>query len=309
MNAYQQPMKPWSGLEPHARQVDLPQSQCALYLYDTDPTGPTPLLLIHGLADEADTWRHLIPPLSARQRVLAPDLPGYGRSDKPRRAYTLPFFQAALLELLDELEIERATLVGHSLGGMIAHAIALAHPERVERLVLVGGSLVAGTQRPDLGTLLFLVPGLGEFLYNRLREDPQAAYETLRPYYGDLDRLPQADQAFLLQRVNERVWSDGQRRAFFSTFRNLARRLPAQQRALPARLAASTTPTTAVWGELDRMSPLESGRRLVELQPGVRLVVVPGAGHSVHQENPDAVLNAIQRDTQQATPAPRPASN
>ena len=141
---------------------------------------------------------------------------------------------------------------------------------------------------------------MGEWLYNRLRKDPQAAYETLRPYYGDLDRLPEADRDFLFQRVNERVWSDGQRRAFFSTFRGLARWLPAQQRTLPARLAASEVPTTAIWGELDRMNSVESGRRLVELQPTARLVVVPGAGHNVHQENPDAVLGAIQRDALQA---------
>jgi pimeloyl-ACP methyl ester carboxylesterase len=225
---------------------------------------------------------------------LAPDLPGYGRSDKPRRAYTVPFDCQVLLELLDHLEIERATLIGHSLGALVAQSVALDHPDRVARLVLIGGSLVATKQRLALGTLLFLVPGVGEWLYSRLRKDPEAAYETLRPYYGDLDRLPEADRAFLYRRVNERVWSDGQRRAFFSTLRHLARWLPTQQQALPARLAASRVPTTAIWGELDRMSPAEGGRRLAELQPGVRLVVVPKAGHNVHQENPSAVLHAIQ---------------
>jgi pimeloyl-ACP methyl ester carboxylesterase len=258
-----------------------------------------PLLLIHGLADEADTWRHLIPALSAEHRILAPDLPGFGRSDKPKRAYTATFYQKTLIELLDVLQIERATLVGHSLGAIIAQSIALAHPERVERLVLIGGSLVAAPRRSggtklDLGTLLFLIPGLGEWLYTRLRKDPQAAYETLRPYYGDLDQLTEADRTFLFQRVNERVWSDGQRRAFFSTFRCLARWLPAQQKSLPAQLAKCKVPTTAVWGELDRMNVVESGRRLVELQPAARLVVVPGAGHNVHQENPGAVLRAIR---------------
>jgi pimeloyl-ACP methyl ester carboxylesterase len=205
-----------------------------------------------------------------------------------------------MLELLDALQahadVGRATLVGHSLGAMIAQSIALDHPGRVARLVLIGGSLVSGKQRLDLGTLLFLIPGLGEWLYTRLRTDPRAAYETLRPYYGDLDGLPEADRTFLFQRVNQRVWSDGQRRAFFSTLRNLARWLPAQQKGLPARLAASRTPTTAVWGELDRVNAVKDGRRLVEMQPAVRLVVVPGAGHNVHQEKPEAVLNVIQRN-------------
>jgi len=306
MQDYRKPMQPWPGLGQYARQIDLPESRCTLHLYDTGPASRGPLLLLHGLADEADTWRHLVPPLSAHHRVLAPDLPGFGRSDKSKRAYTAAFFQETMLELLDALEIERATLVGHSLGAMIAQSIALAHSERVERLVLIGGSLVAaprrsGGQKLDLGTLLFLIPGLGEWLYTRLRTDPQAAYETLRPYYGDLDRLPEVDRVFLLQRVNERVWSDGQRRAFFSTVRHLARWLPAQQKSLPARLAECKVPTTAVWGELDRMNSVEGGRRLVELQPGARLEVVPGAGHNVHQEKPEAVLAVILNVAPQAT--------
>jgi pimeloyl-ACP methyl ester carboxylesterase len=290
-------MQPWPGLQRYARQVALPRSELELYLYDTGPADAGPLLLVHGLADEADTWRHLIAPLSVRYRVLAPDLPGFGRSDKPDQAYSLSFFQDVLAELLDELGIARATLAGHSLGGAIAQSIALAHPERVERLILIGGSLVARSQRLDLATMLFLVPGLGEQLYNRLRRDARAAYRTLQPYYGDLDRLPEADREFLFQRVNERVWSDGQRRAFFSTYRQLARSLPAQQRELPARLAALAAPTTAIWGEMDRLNPVANGRLLVELQPAARLVVVPGAGHNVHQEDPDSVLAAIRQTT------------
>lgn len=95
--------------------------------------------------------------------------------------------------------------------------------------------------------------------------------------------------------MNERVWSDGQRRAFFSTFRHLARSLPDQQRKLSTRLAALTVPTTAIWGELDRVNPVANGRLLIELQPTARLVVMPDAGHNVHQEDPDSVLNAIRR--------------
>ena len=126
MNVYQRPMQPWPGLAPYLRHVHLPKSGCTLALYDAGRGESGPLLLIHGMADEADTWRHLLPALSAQHRVLAPDLPGFGRSEQPRRPYTLVFFQETMLELLDELEIDRATLIGHSLGGMIAHSIALA---------------------------------------------------------------------------------------------------------------------------------------------------------------------------------------
>ena len=294
MNLYSRPMSPWPNLERYARAVHLPKHGLALHVYDAGAGAATPMLLIHGLGDEADTWRHLIMPLSADRRVVALDLPGFGRSDKPERSYTLLFFQDVELELLDTLTVPRAILVGHSLGAVIAHSTALNHPERVERLILVDGSLVARSQEIDLATLLFLIPGLGEWLYTRLRHDPQAAYQTLAPYYSRLNELPDADQAFLFQRVNERVWSDGQRRAFFSAFRNLARWLPGQQRDLAARLPALSIPTLVVWGEADRINSVENGRALAELQPGAHLAVVPGAGHNVHQENAEAVLKAIR---------------
>ena len=103
-------------------------------------------MLLHGLGDEADTWRHVFPLLSAGCRAIAPDLPGFGRSGKPACKSTIPFFADTMLELLDLLSIRRAILVGHSMGAVIAHTIALEHPERVERLVLISGSLVSGAE-------------------------------------------------------------------------------------------------------------------------------------------------------------------
>lgn len=289
----QKPMRPWPALEPFTRSIYLPQSELTLHIFEVGARGTPAILLIHGLGDEADTWRHLIPPLSARYRVIAPDLPGFGRSQQTDRPYTMPFLQDVMLELMDKLAIQRAVLVGHSLGAVLAHAIARSNPKQVDRLVLIGGSLVVRSQKLDLATMLFLIPGLGEWQYNRLRKDPQAAYDSLEPYYGRLDDLTEVDRAFLFQRVNERVWSDGQRRAFLSAFRNLARWLPRQQRNLPSDLATLDVPTSAVWGELDRINPVENGHALVEVQPTARLVVVPGAGHNVHQEHPAAILRAL----------------
>ena len=293
MNIYQRPMLPWPGLEAYTRSVRLATSGLTIHTYDTGEGAAPALLLVHGLGDEADTWRYLIRPLSTQSRVIALDLPGFGRSDKPDRAYTVPFFQDTLLELLDTLSIQRATLIGHSLGALIAHTVALDYPERVERLILIGGSLVAGAQKLEMSTVLFLMPMLGEWQYNNLRKDPAAAYRTLDAYYSRLDRLPEADRTFLFQRVNERVWSDGQRRAFLSTLRNLVRWLPGQQRALPSRLASFAVPTLVIWGEADRIQTVDNGRALLKMQPSARLVVVPGAGHNVQQENPQAVLEAI----------------
>ena len=294
-NPFRAPMQPYPGLERWSRQVKLQPSGINLHLYDTAAETLPPILFLHGLGDEADTWRGVIPLLSAGYRCLAPDLPGFGRSDKPDRKYTIPFFVGTLLELLDSCSVSRAVIVGHSTGAIIAHEIALTHPERVDRLVLIGGSLVSKTTPINLGLLLFMIPGLGEWMYSRLRKNPQAAYQTLALYYDHLEELPQADRDFLFQRVNERVWSDGQRKGFLSTLRNLAAWLPAQQKDLPKRLEGWKIPTDVIWGEMDRVNPVENARALVELIPSAHLVIVPQAGHNVQQEKGQVVAEVINQ--------------
>lgn len=293
MSTQARSMAPWPPLEAHARRVALPRSGVSLFLYDTGPAEAPSLLLIHGLGSEADTWRHVVPRLASRFRIIAVDLPGFGRSDKPRRAYTVPFFCDTLVELLDALGIARTGLVGHSLGAVIAHFAALQRPERVERLVLVDGSLFAPSQKLDVATLLFLMPGVGEALYRRFQRDANAAYRSLEPYYGHLGGLPESEREFLYRRVNERVADDAQRRAFFSAFRRLALWLPRQQSGLRERLANPAVPTLVVWGEADRVNPVANGRALGAVQPSARLVIVPGAGHNVQEEQPEAVAAAI----------------
>ncbi|MFO7635446.1 MAG: alpha/beta fold hydrolase [Caldilinea sp.] len=288
-------MQPFPELMPFVRRVVLAQSGFSLFLYDTESgaSADGPILLVHGLGDEADTWRHVLPSLVAQRRVLAVDLPGFGRSDKPDAPCSVPWYAGVLLDLLDTLRIERVILVGHSLGAIVSHWLALEHPARVERLVLLGGGLVAGKQKLDIATLLLLAPGLGEWLYARLRTDPQAAYDSLRPFYADLDALPQSDRDFLYARVNERVQSNDQRRAFLRTLRGLVRWLPGQQKMLATRLPAIETPTTILWGELDRVATVENGRALAAIQPSARMTVIPGAGHNLQQERPEAIIAAL----------------
>src|SRR3712207_6043758 len=140
-----------------------------LHYFDTGPHSTVPIVLVHGLGDEADTWRHIFPALARWRRVIALDLPGFGRSEKPRRAYTLAFFARTIAELLDALGIRRAGLVGHSMGAAVAQRLALAQPACVEQLVLIGGGLPTQARRPPAQLWLFLAPGLGEMFYTSLR--------------------------------------------------------------------------------------------------------------------------------------------
>lgn len=288
-------MQPLPALTPFVRSIALAQHQLTLFLYDTYPEAQSgaPLVLVHGLGDEADTWQYVLPALAATRRVVAVDLPGFGRSDKPDAPYTVPWFAAVLWELLDVLQIEQVAFAGHSLGASVCQWLALEQPTRVERLALLAGGLAAAPRKPDLNTLLLLTPGIGEWLYTRLRKDPQAAYASLRPFYANLDALPQAERDFLLVRVNQRLWNDDQRRAFFRTLRGLVRWLPAQQKALPDRLAGFTTPTCVLWGERDHIASVENGRLLAQLQPAVHLNILPDVGHNLHHERPEAVAQAL----------------
>jgi pimeloyl-ACP methyl ester carboxylesterase len=296
MQSFKGPMRPWPALEPFGRTLVLPKSGLELFFFDTGPADGSTILLVHGLGDEADTWRYLIPELSAGHRVLAPDLPGFGRSSRPKRPLSPPFLVSVLLEFLDVLEAPPALVVGSSLGGLLCQQIALMHPKRAAGLVLLDGTVVANRRALNLILVLFMIPGIGEWMYTRLRRDPQAAYDTLRPYYADLEGMSQADRDFLFQRVNERVWSDRQRRAYFSVLRQMALWSPRQQKGLPERLGRCQVPTLAIWGEQDVIVAAEAAETLCQLQPTARLVTLLAAGHLPHQEQAGAVLDAIRQD-------------
>src|SRR5215471_925524 len=111
--------------------------------------GPA-ILLIHGIGDSSDTWGDVIPSLAKDYRVMAPDLLGHGRSDKPRADYSVAAYANGMRDLLSVLEVERATVVGHSLGGGVAMQFAYQYPERCERLVLVSTGGVSHEVHPAL---------------------------------------------------------------------------------------------------------------------------------------------------------------
>ena len=295
-SAYQHPMQPWPGLARYARTLTLPKGGSELFLFDTGTKGASEqpvLLLVHGLGDEADTWRYLIEPLSLKYRVIAPDLPGFGRSGKPHRPCTPALYVDTILDLINVLGVANMSLAGHSLGGMIAHALTLAYPNVVSRLTLIDGCLSPLPQRVSLGMLTMLLPFLGKRYYNSLRSNPRAAYDTLRNYYANLDGLPEQDRDFLYQRVNERVWSDGQRDAYLSVMRYLPFWMMGNARKLTAKLGQSNVPTQVIWGENDIILTPDHAQALVAQQPNAHLHLIPNAGHLPHQERPQAVLDVL----------------
>lgn len=278
------------SLQAYQRRIQLPELSLHAYVGGSG----SPIVLLHGLGDEADTWQYVFPLLAERHSVIAFDLPGFGRSDKPRRAYTLAFYAQTLDALLKELQIKQARLVGHSLGAAIVQRFALAHPEAVERLVLVGGCLPIEQHAPASSSWLFLTPGLGELIYTSLRRSQAGAYDTLRPYYFDLDALPQEQRDFLNQRVWARVWSSGQRRGFLSTFRWLHVDGYLRAKQFRRRLGELDLPVHLIWGEADKVRPPTSAETMLALLPNARLDLIANAGHNLQQEQPAELVRLIE---------------
>jgi pimeloyl-ACP methyl ester carboxylesterase len=274
--------KPQPNLEPFARRLE------GTFFFDAG-TGPA-LVLIHGNGDEADTWRHVLPALVRRRRVIAPDLPGFGRSVLHGTG-DLESLAGGVLRLIDALGLERVGLVGSSLGAAVAAVIAAKRFDRVSSLTVVGGAL-PGLNRLERNPALepLLTPGVGEAYYNGLRDQGQdAAYATLEPYYANLHGLPETDRAFLRERVWARVWSDTQRTAFFAALRSLVE--PDQPEV---GNTLENTPVLLVWGDTDRIVPIGAAQAIQERLPQARLAVISQAGHLPHQEQPEAFTAILQ---------------
>jgi pimeloyl-ACP methyl ester carboxylesterase len=291
---YQSPMEPRPGLEAFGRKIKILDQDLELFAYEAGRRHHTKLVLLHGLGDEADTWCHVIGPLSKDFHILAIDLPGFGRSDLPDGKITPAFLLNTLTNVLYTCGFKETLLIGNSLGGVLSHAYGLKFPDRITGLCLVGGALLQLEPMGDFGLRLMQIPLLGEWLYTRLRKDPQAAYNSLRNVYHDLDQMPEDDRGFLFQRVNKRVWSDNQRKAYFSTLRNLGPWIRKYQADLPGQLENFYTPTLILRGETDRLFSEENAKGVAELQPKASYSCVAGAGHLPHQEKPIEFLEVLR---------------
>jgi pimeloyl-ACP methyl ester carboxylesterase len=290
---FKKPMTPWPALAPYGQTIYCSKLDLKLYYFSAGDIKKEKIILVHGLGDEADTWRHIILPLSEEYHVIALDLPGFGRSDQPYLDYTPEFMINAILCLMEELDFSSALFIGSSLGGMLTHMLSIKHPEKVNGLVLVGGAVSAKQDFNNKGLNLMRIPILGEFLYTRLRRNPIAAYKTLEEVYYNLERLPSDDQSFLFHRVNQRVWSDDQRRAYFSTLRQLISWLDHSKPELIEKLRPLNVPTLIIRGEYDTLFSNEAADYIRTEQPHVETANIEDSGHLPQQEKPEQFLNVL----------------
>jgi pimeloyl-ACP methyl ester carboxylesterase len=240
--------------------------------------GLPPVLLIHGLTATLDYFRLNLPALARRRRVIALDLPGFGRSASPERApYSIPYFVETVLGLCDRLGLERVALVGNSMGGQIALATAILHPVRVQRLVLVnaaGGGMPPAWVRGSLDVL-----GRAALLHRA--PVPHRAWRAVFSWlFPGQERLA---SEFADHYHRAHADHDGHRRVRVAlrAFRGML------DYDLRPRLGEVQAPTLIVWGGRDGLMPLRGGQRLREGIPDSRLLVYTQAGHCPMLELPD----------------------
>lgn len=247
------------------------------------------ILLLHGILGSSQTWRSVIGPLARRYRVVAPDLLGHGNSTKPRSDYSLGALSVMVRDILDQLGIEKATIVGHSLGGGVAMQFVYQHPDYVRRLVLIG----SGGLGPDVGALL------------RLASLPGA--EIVLPVIAARPIVAPVDRAFSWLRRRgvesaraEELWrhystlSDGPtRQAFLRTLRSVVDHRGQAVSAVNRLNSRRDFPVMAIWGERDTMIPVEHAHAAKEIRPDVRLEILADVGHFPQAERPTLVAELI----------------
>jgi pimeloyl-ACP methyl ester carboxylesterase len=267
----------------------------SLFFYDTGPAqeGKPPLLLIHGLGDEADSWRSLVPILhAAGHRVIAPDLPGFGRSS-PRGA-NIRGQTAAVIALLEETSGpgNPAALAGNSMGAVIAEATAFSRPRLVRALVLIDGCfpMKGGI---NSGLILMSLPFIGKKWYRAFRHDHEGAWRSLYPFYGDLDAMSDDDKQFLRKRVIDRVESGGQEKGCFASLRSLNALGLFRRGSFARRLKTYTGKILLIWGEKDAVIPRSAAEEFLLRKPDAALKTIKGAGHLPHQERPRETAEAM----------------
>jgi len=257
------------------------------------------ILLIHGMAGSSRTWREVMPQLAERYRVLAPDLLGHGESAKPMGDYSLGAHASGLRDLLGRLDIERATIVGQSLGGGVAMQLAYQHPEVCERLVLVSSG---GLGRDVSWMLRFLsLPG-AEFVLpiiapRLVRERGNQVSRWLRDHGV---RAPHIAEMWL---AYASLTEAENRQAFVKTLRAVVDASGQTVSALDRLYLTSVLPTLIIWGDEDPVIPVSHAHTAHELMPGSRLEIYEGVGHFPQVEAPEQFVDALFDFLGSTTPA------
>lgn len=259
---------------PETKQLEI-YGQKIYYVEAGAATNPK-IILVHGLGGDATNWAPTVPALAAKYHVFALDQIGFGRSDKPVMNYRVATLVEFLNAFYKKLNIEKATLVGNSLGGWTAAAFAHAHPEKVDKLVLVDA---AGYSPKRWGG-----PEFSDAMFPLL--NPATVADLKRTFsLVFYNKAMVSDAAAELAFANKLKRGDGHTiNAFIGSFIR-------GEDLLDEKMMAIKAPTLVLWGREDGLTPLAIGEAFAKDIPGAQMVVIEKCGH-VPQLEKAAEFNA-----------------
>ena len=242
---------------------------CAIRYYDVGAGAP--LVLLHGIGGDADDWAFCLGALSVSHRVIALDLPGFGRSDKPFLDYTIAGFVEMLERFLRTLSIDHPTLVGHSLGGWIAASYALNFPRQIDNLVLVDSAGV----------------------WDDMTELPVDLHVSTLAHMREIFQRLFYDKSLASEALVELAYTQHLQRNDGYTIHSVLEHLRGGRERLDERIGALRVPTLIIWGAEDEMIPRPIGHRIHQLVSASKLEVIPHCGHLPNLEKPAELVRCL----------------
>lgn len=261
------------------RILDLPAGE--VQVVESGPRNGEPVVLVHCFTCALEWWGRITPQLDRDRRVIAIDLLGHGGSEKPSSGYSMPAQAELVASVLERLRVQRATVVGHSLGGTVATAVTETHPALVGRLVLIGQAPndSYGPGLPFPASLSFM-PLIGEGAWQLM---PDAAVEdglgaAFAPGYEVPGPFVDAFRRMTYKSYDDSAEGEGEY---------------SDEKPLDSRIAATGVPLLAIFGAEEQI--YDPGRSLAayERVPGAQTELIPGAGHSPNVERPRLTADLI----------------
>ncbi len=226
------------------------------------------VLLLHGLGASAERWSRIMPIFAKHFHVVAPDIIGFGYSDKPEVSYTIPFFLDFVKDFTHAMGIENLTLIGASLGGQIAAEFAITNRNTIENLVLV---TPAGMMKEPTPVLNYYIAAAmyptfdnAKKAFKQMAGDSRAVDEVYARDFVNRMQLPNAKYAFMSSIMGSKAAPN-----------------------LSGRLGEIEAPTLIVWGEKDALIPVRYARKFQKEIKGSHMTIIKSSGHTPYFEKPD----------------------
>jgi pimeloyl-ACP methyl ester carboxylesterase len=266
--------------------------------------GPEEVVCLHGLGGNKTSMFETIAALTPERRAHALDLPGFGSSSKPARApYDAAYFARIVIAFLDEMEIDRAHLVGNSMGGRVALEIAMTDPERVSSLSLLAPALAFRRRRELVPLVRLLRPELAAIPHSLRAAQIRARFWSM---FARPERLDPAVADIACEEFARTYRSRAARVAFFAALRQIYLDPAYGERGLWTRLCELEAPSLFVWGESDVLVPAAFSRHVAAAMPDARQVILPECGHVPQVELPERTNALIAEHIEGVAPAAAP---